>query len=96
MDSERITVKKKKQPNDFSGLIGGLANSINYKMVILIFLVYILLNSDVFINRILSKIDGTTTYNPLNSPNTKGHVILGLLLSMCYILIDSLIKSDLI
>ena len=91
MDQDSITVSKKYRPNDFTSLLSGLCSGINFKMILLLFIVYILLHNDIFISRVLSKIDGTV--GELGTcPTSKGTIILGILLVIMYILLEELIK----
>ena len=62
---------------------------IKIKLAAFIFIMFIFLNSDVFIERVLSNKD--ETYVEGRQVNTKGTIIQALLLSISFILIDQLI-----
>ena len=95
LDEDKITVSKKHQPSDFTSLLGGLCSGINFKMIVMLFLIYILLHNDVFISRVLSQIDGTV--GELGTcPTTKGTIILGTFLVIAFVLIEGLNKANLI
>lgn len=94
MDAEKIRVSKSYHPEDFSGIISGLIGSVNYKLIIMLFLIFIFLSSDVFITRVLSTINGAVAF-PSN-PTTYGTIIQGLLLCLMYIVSDVLISREII
>jgi len=95
MDSDDISVSKKYRPNDFSNLISGLCNGINFKMAIFLFIIYILIHNDIFITRVLSQIDGTVGETG-QCPTTKGTIILGTILIIIYIIMDELMRHKLL
>jgi len=92
---DKIEVSKKNRPEDFSSMIGGIFSGIKFKIIILIFISYIFLHNDIFISRVLSRIDGAV--GELGKcPTTKGTIILGILLVIFYILIDAANRLDII
>ena len=92
MDSDNIVATK--SDTDFVSMTSKAIFGINYKMVLLLFIIYILLHNDIFITRILAKSNNSVDMN--NNPTTKGTIIMGLLLILSYILLDWLINYDLI
>jgi len=60
------------------------------KRCIFIFILFLLINSEVFITQILSKFPESTN-NII--PNNKGVVIQGLILTMCYLCISILVDQ---
>lgn len=94
IDFEPITLIKnsdKSSPDDLNEFLIDCSKSINYKIAFLIFLAYIILNTDVFIENILSKFNNTSINNEITN---KGIVISGLILSLTYILLDVLDKNS--
>ena len=84
-------------PEDFSPIIKDAISGIHWKMIIFLFLIYIIVTSDVFINRILTNFkDSTGVYTSDVCPNTRGTVIQGLFLVLFYIVIDTLIKKGVV
>ncbi len=71
-----------------------LIKKVNYKTAILIFLIGILIFSDIFTNNVLINIDGATYDGEKIS--SKGTTIQLMILSLCYIVIDLLRQGDLI
>lgn len=92
-DSEEIKISKKNSPDDFTELLSSIATSINYKLSFIIFIGFIILCSDVFIENILSHFSDATSYNVAT---TYGTVIQGLFLVLLFIAADGLIKSEIV
>jgi len=73
------------------GVIGNALKKIPFKLLGFIFIIYIMLSNDIFINRMLNKFDGAVGYNSL--PTTYGTVIIGVLLILLvtpiYVLIEN-------
>lgn len=93
MDSDRIKIHNG-IPEDFSGLLGEIASGINYKLLSLLFIIFIFLTSDVFIEKILSNLSGTVGYSYM--PTTWGTIIQGVLLVLFYVIADVLIRRGII
>jgi len=86
-------VSKKNRPDDFSGMIKDMACSFNYKLIFILFFIFLLVNSDVFMARVLEKVDNAYDYK---SPTNKGIMIQGLVVVLLYMVADVLIKQDVI
>lgn len=85
-----ITVSDEKS---FIELISDMINGVQYKLFTMIFVMFMLLSSDTFINRILSKVDGAVEYN---SPTSYGTFLQGLLLVLACLIIDCLINQHIL
>ena len=83
MDSDPLVSSNK--PDDFAKLLVDGVSKIQYKQVIFLFIIFIILTSDVFINRVLSKISGAVEGK---SASNYGTVLQGIFLVLGYILID--------
>lgn len=69
---------------------------LNFKIAFILCLVYYILNSDRFIEFGLEKIFGNT-YDKINDKITeKGIIISGIMLALCYLIIDVLDKKNII
>jgi hypothetical protein len=88
MDSESISPSS---PDDVTSLIGAVGGN-TFKMSFLLFIIFILLTSDVFIENILSSKDNS--YAEGRGVTLKGAVTQGLILSICYIILNILISSE--
>jgi hypothetical protein len=96
MDSDEIKITKKEEIGDLYQVSDKLYNMMNIKIAFLLFCVYIILNSDIFIEFSLSKMF-CNIYDPVNDKVTnKAIIITGLCLSISYIIIDILDKKDII
>jgi hypothetical protein len=82
--------KKSNDPGDFPSLFADLFMRINWKMAFFLFLIFIILTSDVFIDKALRKIPGSV--NNMTSTN-KGSVIQGVFLVLFFIIMDAVISS---
>lgn len=91
-DSDPITVCKK-QPDDFSHMMVEILSEIQYKLFFLIFIVFIILNSDVFINRILARFDGAVEGHRTKSWGT---ILQGTFLVLAAIGLDAMIKNNVV
>jgi hypothetical protein len=77
-------------PDDVTSLIPLNTNIV--KTTVFLFVLFILLHSDVFVDRVLSSSDNS--YVEGRSLTTKGTIIQGVLLSLGYVLIHALISSE--
>ena len=80
-------------PDDVTSLFGAIGMK-NFKVSAWLFILYILINSDVFIERILS--DKNNTYADGRHATSAGVMLQGLILAVSYIIINSLVAADLI
>jgi len=94
-DSTKVKVSKKHQPSDLHTVAGTALSKVPAKLMFYMFIIYLLLSSDVFIKRILSNFsNAVTTFN--SSTTTYGTIITGILLVISLACIDFLIKQDVI
>lgn len=91
-DSDPITVCKR-SPDDFMKMIVEIFSEIQYKLFFLIFIVFIIINSDVFINRILGKFNNTLDGHRITSWGT---ILQGTFLVLGAIAIDATIKNNIV
>ncbi len=91
-DSEDNEPKSKAKKSDFVKLGNQLIGSINFKLAFFIFFFGLLIFSDVFIQW-MSFIDDAV-YG--NTTTTKGTVIQLIVLVLCFIVMDLLIKGDIV
>ena len=73
--------------HDFAGLLISAGNTINWKKVILLWLVFIIMNTEIFIEKFLEKFDGAVHGDRITM---KGVFVSSIFLSISYILIDML------
>lgn len=77
-------------PDDIIYLMYQCCKQPNFKIAILLFIFYILYNTDIFYEKVLVNIS-SNTYNKNNEKITeKGLLTIGILLSLTYIIIDLL------
>ena len=81
---------KKYEKSAFISLI----TSPNYKMAIIIFILFIFLMSNMFIEMVLSKISSSLVEG--NNPTSKGIIVLGAMLVVLYLLLEMLNKGGVI
>ncbi len=82
-----------KAPDDMVGIVVDLVSNIQFKFLGLMLLVFIMISSDVFINRALSKFKGAVDYK---CPTSWGVCLQGMFLVMVMIIIDGLIRQKII
>lgn len=78
--------------SEFSIMFYKLIKQFNFKVAFLLFIFYILLNTDIFNKYILSKYQKNIYEN--NSLTEKGLIVIGTLLSCIYMIIDVLNNND--
>jgi hypothetical protein len=87
--------KKEKKENDESiiaSLVDALAKT-NFKLLILIFILFVFINSDLFIDKILSRVEGAVDHRAATS---KGVVIQGIFLVLAFVIADVLVQSSIL
>lgn len=80
-------------PDDFASIILDIATHVQYKFLVLMLVVFIILSSDVFINRVLSKFSGAIDHK---SPTNWGTFLQGLFLVISMIIIDVFIRQKIV
>ncbi len=91
-DSEPIVVKGN-SPDDFIGIMMDAFGAVQYKLIIMLSLCFIIMNSDVFINRVLAHIDQAVEQKKVTS---YGVVIQMLFMVMAFIILDILIHQNIV
>ena len=99
IDSETLNIsefKKNEKNVDLFHIGSKIYDDLKLKIASLLFIIFIILNSDVFVEGVLSKfINGT--YNACEDKITeKGIVISAMLLSLSYIFIDFLFEKKIL
>lgn len=89
-DSEPIVVE---HHAGFVNMLGDSIGGMGFKMMAILLLLFILVNSDVFVMRILAKVNGAVD---LNAATNYGTIIQGIFLVMAYIVLDTLVKNNVI
>jgi len=91
LDSEAIITSQ--SPDDIGTMVLELAGKINYKLALLLLFIFLVLTSDVFIGRVLSRFPGAVEYK---SSTSYGTVLQGILLVIFFVCLDVLIRVDVI
>ncbi len=90
-DEIEETPKKKSKKTDLMKMSGNLLSAINYKVAFLLFVISMIIFSDVFINTVLSEfkdtIEGECT-------TTKGTMLQLMFMIIVYIVLDLVVKYD--
>lgn len=80
-----------KSPDDVTSILSSIGMN-TFKAALFLFVLFIFISSDVFIDRVLSTSDNK--YVEGRQATTSGVVVQGIILSIGYILIDILIRCD--
>lgn len=80
-------------PDDLASLFMAIIKKIKFKIVILLFMAFILINTSTFIDSVLSGVDGAVDGR---IPTEKGIVTQGIILMLIYIVLGLLVDADLI
>lgn len=83
-----------KRPDSFISIIADLFTNVNYKLIIVLFLTYVFLMSDLFLDKVLSKVDDAVTNRVHLTP--KGTFINGIILILMYMTADMLIRNKIV
>lgn len=90
IDSDKLkSDDEDNKPDDLSTVFMDCFTVMNFKLLFFIFITFILITSDVFVDKILSKFDGASENR---NPTTKGSFIQGFVLVLFYIMFDVIIK----
>jgi hypothetical protein len=81
-----------KKYDDLSSMFYKLIVQFNFKIAFLIFVFYIIFNTDIFNKFVISKFEKNIYVN--DSITEKGLIIIGVLLSISYIILDVLNNND--
>ena len=71
----------------------GLCKKIKFKSLIFLFILFIIISSDVFIEQMLDKFSNSVEHN---CPTSKGVIVQGIFLVLGFVILDTLVNSDLI
>jgi hypothetical protein len=91
-DSDPV-ISHRSQPDTIMAVIVNIFGGIRYKFIFILFATFLILQSDVFIERVLSKID-SATYG--STATSYGTMIQGLLLCLVVILLDGVINQKIL
>lgn len=83
-----------KKPDSFISILADFFTNVNYKLIIVLFLTYVFLMSDLFLDKVLSKVDGAVTNRVHLTP--KGTFINGIVLILIYMTADMLIRNKVV
>jgi len=92
LDSDPIVISGV-QPDDLASIIVDIAGNIQYKLFGLMLVVYLIINSDVFTNRVLDNFKGAVN---LKCPTSWGTVLQGVFLVLACVIIDAIIRQKII
>jgi hypothetical protein len=79
--------------NDLSSVVASVFSATNIQLSVMMFFVFIMLTSELFITQVLSRFSGTLAGD---SPTIKGRCILAMFQTIAYILLDVMLRYDLI
>ena len=90
-DDEEKTKKSSSPPDDLSSLMGDLCEKVPWKIAIMLFLILLIINSDVFIEHTLKYIPGTSI---AGQPTSFGTILQALIVILIFILISIFSAAD--
>jgi len=92
IDSDPLVIGKRSH-DDLSTMFVDIASSIQYKLLAMMLGIFLLLNSDIFINRVLSRLSGAVD---VKTVTTYGTCMQGLFLVIACMFADGAISQQLI
>lgn len=75
--------------SELGELVKDFVGKIPFLVSFILFIIYLVISSDVFFSRVLKKIDGATQ---LENITTYGIVVQGIILSISFILVDIIVN----
>lgn len=94
MDSDPIEVyQENNKGSNTPSVFEIIMNKKNTKLAIFVFILVLLINTDVFINRVLGRFKGAVNYK---MPTTYGTVLQSLLVTIGFIIFNILISKEII
>lgn len=91
LDSDPLITTRR--PDDLTSVVLDIASHIQFKFLALLLIVFIMISSDVFINRALATFRGAVDYK---CPTSWGVFLQGLFMVLIMIVIDTLIRQKII
>ena len=91
-DSDPIFAKTSIR-HDLTAILADTVAGIDFKIVFLIYIVYIMLSTDIFITRILGRFSGAIEYN---QPTSWGVILQGTFFVLAYLIINGLNRQKII
>ncbi len=92
VDSDPIVVSTS-PPDDITSILIDIVGHVQFKFLGLMIIIFIMISSDVFINRALSTFKGAVDYK---CPTSWGVCLQGMFLALIMIIIDALIRQNVI
>ena len=83
-----------KKPDSFISILADFFTNVNYKLLIVLFMTYVFIMSDMFIDKVLSKVDGAVSDRVNLTP--KGTLLNGIVLVLIYMSADMLIRNKIV
>ena len=77
--------------DDFSDLFLNINKKVSWKVAILLFILYLLINSDLFVQNVLGGISKNLVVNGIE-PSSNGVIVQGILITLAYVIL-SIIKN---
>jgi len=93
-DVEEEVGDKSRRPDSFIDMFGDFFGGVNYKIIFLLFLIYMFINSDIFIDKVLSKVSGTVEGR--TTVTNKGTFVSSIILILLYMTGDMLVRNRII
>lgn len=87
---------KSNSENDLSNIIYNITSSINLKISFLLYLFFLVLNTDTFAESILLRLSEDNYDNTIMCITPKGYMTMGLFLVVFYIVIDIMNQNNMI
>ena len=93
IDFEELDGTDTKRPDDMSSLLMGFVGSLNFKSLFILFIIFIFVTSNVFVDKILGNIGGASEHK---SATTKGAFIQGFALVFMFVCMNAVIAMEIL
>ena len=93
-DVEEELENKSRRPDSFIDIFADFFGGVNYKIIFFLFIIFMFINSDIFIEKVLSRFDGTVEGRV--TVTNKGTFISSIVLILFYMTFDMLIRNRIV
>jgi hypothetical protein len=93
-DVEEEVENKGRRPDSFIDIFADFFGGVNYKIIFFLFAIFMFINSDIFIEKVLNRFDGAVEGRA--TVTNRGTIISGIMLILFYMTFDMLIRNRIV
>lgn len=93
-DVEEEMDNNSRRPDSFIDMFADFFSGVNYKIIFFLFIIFMFINSDIFIEKVLSRFDGAVEGR--STITNKGTFVSSIVLILFYMTFDMLIRNRIV